>query len=96
MESAYCKRVETFECFGLKFEIRKEKREKYRLIFCNNVKMCWVDNLGPYKEVLKWDKNQIAEAFESACKKRKMDKNEIEAHITLVNNYKNEEKEKEY
>ena len=96
MESEYYKKVETFECFGLEFEIRKDKKTKDRIIFCKNILMCRVDNLGPYKEVLKWDKNQIAEAFESACKKRKMGKNEIEAHITLVNNYKNEEKEKEY
>lgn len=72
------KKTESFEMFGLTFEIRKDKRTKYRIIFCQNKLIVGVETFLAHPKVCKnWGKEEIVNSFSEKCKRQKMGKNEI-------------------
>ena len=47
------KKIETFKMFDLTFEIRKDKRTKYRIIFCQDKLIVGVENYLAYYKISK-------------------------------------------
>lgn len=76
------KKIETFGMFGLTFEIRKNKETKCRYIFCQNVMIVNIDNIGYIKDTLNGNKLEIMNQFQEMCAKNKFGKKEILEYIS--------------
>lgn len=76
------KKIETFKMFDLTFEIRKDKRTKYRIIFCQDKLIVGVENYLAYYKISKnWKKDEIVKAFTERCEQYNIGKKEILEYI---------------
>ena len=77
------KKIETFEMFGLTFEVRKERKTKCRFIYCNNIIITRVDmNMKFFEYTDVWELSDIMEQFQKLCLKNKIGKKEILEYIS--------------
>ena len=82
----FYKKIDTFEMFGLSFEIKKDKKTKCRIIFCNGVMLANVDiNLGYFKQTKNWNKEDIVNKFAEKCASLNIGRKEILSYIQSRN-----------